>query len=140
MVDGIMLLVGLPGCGKSWLARDIASRDPAVHVVDDPRSPADLEGWTSRKVIVCDPLLCDPEIRAAAAERMAELYPDARIEWRYFAASPEICRRNLEFRDDGRDVIPTLECLAAIYEPPVGAEVIQVVDAAATSRSRCTPV
>jgi hypothetical protein len=131
-VVGITLLIGLPGSGKTSLARKMAAEDPSVRIIDDPRTKADLvvpDDGTDVRLAICDPMLCDPESSERADAVIAELFPNATVERLFFAADPDACARNARTRADGRLVEALTKRLAARYVIPDGVEAIPIPNA-----------
>lgn len=108
------LIVGPPGAGKSHKAREIAH---GREIIDDPKSLGD---WCD--VVITDPFFCFPHIRAAAKAYFEDRGEE--VEFIYFENDIEKCRRNIERRNDGREVKPGLFCSG--YAIPEGVEVLEI--------------
>jgi hypothetical protein len=116
----ITLIVGLPGSGKSMLAQEIASRTPGTVVVDDPQAincldsiPRDAPG-----AVVTHPAFCRAKARDLVKQEILRRFPDADLEWVFFANDGDQCRVNAGGRDCGRIVAGYIDLLSRHYEIP----------------------
>lgn len=119
-IERIVLIAGLPGSGKTALARRMAEADPGVLVLDDPRTPEDLHAALEehpKTLVVCDPLLCRHGALERAEEVLRKSAPTARIERISFENDPKACLANVARRADGRAVASLVGSLSAEYEP-----------------------
>ena len=113
----IICVVGLPGSGKTWYAKNVLKWD---YLVDDPTDffdfPRDVP--PEKTVVVCDPALCMSKTRAKSI--LGVMYPEHEIEWIFFENDLEQCKKNVAYRNDGRKVNITLEHLSKNYVIPEG--------------------
>lgn len=117
-----MLITGLPGSGKSYLARTKYSSLPRL---DDPMHKDALDNFLKendgKDIVITDPWLCHSGRRLAAATFLDVLGYD--VEFIFFENNIDKCKRNLQYRNDGR-VINNLEVFN--YEIPEGTEVLTI--------------
>ena len=115
----IICIVGLPGSGKTWLARDLSYSDEYTKIFDDIREGEFDRILTAAKIyeliIITDVNFCDSKIRVKAEEKLKSL---GRVEWIFFENNIDKCRKNIEYRDDGRLVEGTLDRFGKIYVVP----------------------
>jgi len=66
-----IIIVGLPGSGKSFLIKEKFS-DGSHLVLDDPKESCQIVDAikTGRDLVISDPHLCDKQIRVAAIHRL----------------------------------------------------------------------
>lgn len=110
----IILFVGLPGSGKTYYANKICDT-----VVDDI---VDLNQLPEQFAIlgITDVNFCDDDILTKAKEILVKKY-GCDIEVIYFENNPDKCRKNVEYRNDGRIVEGTICRFEPIYNPPKSA-------------------
>ena len=90
MKNNIIILVGLPGSGKSRMAKQInIDNGNKYKVIDDPKSlENDIKQFINKDLIITDPALCFESNREKAEEFFKEFAPDAKIDWIYFENNP----------------------------------------------------
>jgi broad-specificity NMP kinase len=115
----LTLITGLPGSGKTMLAGELA--DYATHVVDDITDLGELPEDDGEDIIITDVNWCDPDVLRRAQTMLKLRYPHHIMDVVYFRNEPEQCRRNVEYRNDGRFVEGTIRRFAPIYNPPKSA-------------------
>jgi adenylate kinase family enzyme len=137
----LMLVVGLPGSGKSTWCRAVAARTGA-QLVDDFKSRApDLVFGNSLKIpdivealaagrrcIVADIDLTRADARRDAANWLARRFPQIEPLWVFFDNAPERCRLNV-LADTSRNTearLREIEARAPNYTVPLGARVLPV--------------
>lgn len=113
----IICVVGLPGSGKTWYAKNVLKGD---YLVDDPFDFVDFprDVPLDKTVVICDPALCLSRIRAKSI--LDVMYKGHSFKWIFFENNIEKCRQNIAYRNDGRKVNITLEHLSNHYEIPEG--------------------
>jgi hypothetical protein len=133
----IVLLIGLPGSGKTYLGTqmkkdgfafvDDASRD------DHKRELAHLSECfrTNRDkmdLVIADPLLCYPRTFNMAMTKLSEWFPGCEVECIYFENDLDKCMRNVERRNDGRLVDDLVWTLSKAYKIPEGVTSVPIWD------------
>lgn len=119
----INLIVGLPGSGKTHLAWDIGG-----YVVDDIKDMSDLpdtiehDTWT-----ITDPNFCNAKTIEIAKSQLKHHakglgYSNVVFNIHYFENNPDQCRKNVRYRNDGREVEATIRKYEKIYKPPYWAK------------------
>lgn len=130
----VTFLVGLPGSGKTELGKRMLEQDKCATFYDDisyqdqskPTSTDQLffealkRAKPSDSFIVADVYLCEKPIRDMAVKTVRTLNPHACIRWIFFENSPEKCIRNVAHRNDGREVIGSIERFSKSYVIPPG--------------------
>lgn len=116
----VTLLVGLPGCGKTFLGSELA-KNGALFIDDisiQGLSPLRQAMYGESDVVVADTFLCRENERKLAASWL-KLF-GCEIEWVFFENNPEKCLRNVEQRADGRKVEELIGVLTKEYKIPEG--------------------
>jgi hypothetical protein len=119
----ITLIVGLPGSGKTMLANDKVAKTGGI-VIDDIKTRDDIieaisEGYDY--IYVTDPHLCRESVLTNAKNYIDTLEQTHTLECIFFKNNPEQCLKNVEARNDGRDVKETIKRYTKIYRPPSNA-------------------
>ena len=112
----IVLIVGLPGSGKTYLANFLADMCEYMSVVDDITSLDQLP--ESGDIAITDVNFCDSKILEKAIDMLHEKYSNAMVVVMYFENNPDAARRNVAYRNDGRNVEGTIRRFEKIYNPP----------------------
>jgi len=119
----IILIVGLPGSGKTYLANTLSNSNK---IFDDITSLNDLP--TTDSFVIVDVNFCDEYILKNALEILNKKFPDHKIDIIYFENDPAKCRKNVEYRqkykNDTRNVEGTIRRFEKIYNPPPNCEKI----------------
>ncbi len=124
----LVLVVGLPGSGKTQYAHARASREGLV-LVDDPTGLEALDVLESRSGIVTDPHLCCSETRAKAEHTLRKRFPGVVLEWVFFENDPDACFANVGRRQkagDSRMVAGMIWGASKRYQIPEGVLVLPV--------------
>lgn len=109
----IKLVVGLPGAGKSFYLTTLVGYD----IVDDITDLSQIK-LTSDFIAISDVNFCDKRILKNAIAILGEILPEHVIEVEYFSNNKKKSIENVARRNDGRNVIPTIERFCDIYKPP----------------------
>jgi predicted kinase len=110
----ILLFVGLPGSGKTYYANEIC--DVVVDdIVDLSQLPHQFDILGITDVNFCDELILNK------AKTVLRNRYDCEIEVIYFENNPAKCRKNVEYRNDGRAVEGTILRFEKTYNPPANA-------------------
>lgn len=110
----VILFVGLPGSGKTYYANimcDVVVDD----IVDTDQLPEEFD-----ILGITDVNFCDANILQNAINILSEKYKTD-INVVYFENNPDKCRKNVKYRDDGRNVEGTICRFENIYYPPENA-------------------
>lgn len=120
--DKIILFIGMPGSGKTYWAHELC--DIVVDDIIDLNSlPLSLNG---NVLGICDVNFCDPVVLNKAIQILRGIYGDIFIDLFYFENDSKKCRRNVAYRDDGRNVEGTIRRFEGTYSPPSNAAKIWV--------------
>lgn len=127
----IIIIVGLPGSGKTHLAKRLSQEIPSI-VVDDLINPQKI--WDAidvaeqkgiNQIILSDPYFCLPNIQ----KDLTEIFKNYNLEWIYFENNLAKCQKNVKYReslDDNRNVDITLKYLSKQYLIPISAKIIEI--------------
>lgn len=127
----IICYVGLPGSGKTFQAEKLQKESPSSILFDDVKiEDIGLIAESARiynTIILTDPWFCDEHCRERSTKKLKEtIGNDLIIDWRFFENDIEQCRKNVEFRADGREVNGSLRRFSKIYKVPEGYKPIPV--------------
>ncbi len=75
---------------------------------------------TDQNLVVTDVNLCEASTREKATKLIKSLSPDRKVEWIFFENNLEKCRKNVEHRNDGRNVEGSLKRFSKTYTIPEG--------------------
>jgi predicted kinase len=129
VIERIVLVVGLPGSGKSVFARQLAQAQGYIWL-DDPSVGLSHEQLVQRLralnasasgLAISDPLLCYAHNREAAIEVLRACCPQAQLEWVYFENDPEQCLANALARNASQEVRGFIAEASKVYAPPPSA-------------------
>lgn len=122
----ILFIVGLPGSGKTTLAKNInENKGGSYRIIDDPKDfDLDVLPFLNENLIITDPHLCNGNIREMAVSKILA-QTEANIEWIFFENNPKVCLENIIARDGGK-VKPSIINFTRIYKVPDGVEALSV--------------
>lgn len=133
MQKEITLLIGLPGSGKShYIKEHFHSTDYTV--IDDPKMPSDFPDTFDKHLVIADCHLCRSAVLESFHFFAQRKYPDAKINLIYFENNPMQCFKNVDYRNDGRDVKLTIQYASKKYVVPEDANVVKVFDTATLTK------
>lgn len=122
-----MIIVGLPGSGKTWLAQHEFVTQ-GFHLLDDvcflERSRLEEQLQQHTKIVLTDPTLLSQHNR----ELLSSILTAAgflRQHWIFFENDWQSCRTNLAARSDSRGHI-SVDLLSRIYHIPDNSEIRKV--------------
>lgn len=116
----ITLVIGLPGSGKTYLVNQMTG-----YVIDDITGIEQLI-QTDSDIVISDVNFCDPRVLNACISMLTARYPKHSFSFIYFENAPDKCRKNVAYRNDGRNVEGTISRFEKIYNPPLDARIIWV--------------
>jgi len=111
----LTLIVGLPGSGKTYLGEEISTKTGATFI-DDPK---EVSVPNSGDVVISDCFFCRSQTLESAIEKLSPNFDKVAVI--YFENDPVACRKNVEFRDDGREVSSFITISSEKYFPPSNA-------------------
>lgn len=112
----IILFIGLPGSGKTFWAKKTCDV-----LIDDITSLNELptqEELGSNNLGITDVNFCDKNMLEKAVGILKEKFPKHEIGVSYFENDPIKCKKNVQYRNDGRNVDNTIDLFSKIYTPP----------------------
>lgn len=108
----IICVAGLPGSGKTMLARRILHN----HLCDDIQELNELPNMTHGNLVIVDPWFCRESVRLAAGQKIVAKYK-RNPNWIFFSNDPDACLANVAARNDGRRVQELIRRLSKEYTP-----------------------
>ncbi len=99
----VILIVGKPGSGKTYLAN--TRYVPKGYIlIDDPIFDLEIRLFLSKNInlVITDPWLCLEKNRESAIKFFNQY--NYNINWIFFENNDEKCFKNLVHRDDGRKI------------------------------------
>lgn len=100
-VNKIIAIIGLPGSGKTHLAKEMQKHLPSFEIIDDPSELFDFRTQlTNGNFIICDPHLCKQTSREILV-KWCNL-KGIELECIFFENDKDKCINNLRYRNDGR--------------------------------------
>ncbi len=130
MFAKVILLIGLPGSGKTTWGKAFLQANPQVVFVDDmsmltnnakdylAKIKTNSENST---LIIADVHFCQGNIRKTAEHTIKEVFPTASLEMIFFENNPEKCLNNIQTRmtkGDTRLVTEMVRQLSKVYFIP----------------------
>lgn len=99
-----LLIIGLPGSGKTHLAKKLTTSRPEYVIIDDPKDLKSLDFAISQgnDLIICDPHLCGQSARDGCTRYLEG--KGYSIFFLFFENDSLKCERNIRLRADGRVV------------------------------------
>jgi hypothetical protein len=110
MLENIVI-VGLPGSGKSHLGARLAA-EAGVPFFDDATGLPSAPGF-----VLTHPVLCGTEMRDRAVAQMQQAWPDVPVRLVFFANDPERAIANAATRPN-KPVAGFIRQLSRSYAPP----------------------
>lgn len=122
----LILLVGLPGSGKTWYANNVLEYD---YFIDDPKRldefPRDVN--QSDRIVIAHPMLCAS--RKLAEPFLASMYPDHETQWIFFENNPQKCKKNVVYRmkqGDNRNLGNSIDHISSLYCIPSDVKTLSI--------------
>lgn len=94
-----ILIIGLPGSGKTFLGKRFEAK--GFCLIDDPKDLAFLQ-QDKDKIVITDPHLCSEQNRISAIAKLKSL--GYHVKALYFENRPDKCQKLIRYRNDGRVV------------------------------------
>lgn len=97
-----ILIGGIPGSGKTTLAKRLVSQEESI-LIDDPRLFSnDVLPYLGNNLVITNPHFCSSDIRDLVKERLLrEGYTVFEI---LLVASPDACWQRVKIRNDNRKI------------------------------------
>jgi len=116
----IILIVGLPGSGKTHLAHKLAQENH--YFIADDWKMCDIHLLPECDIIITNPNLCKEEYFDKYVLELISRF-DPEFEYIYFENDPEICRinaisREIKLRGHSNSIEKSISRLAPDYTPP----------------------
>ena len=102
------LIIGLPGSGKTYLGNKLSQ-----NFIDDPKTKPVPSG---DNLVIADPHLCLTKNLEAAITYLESL--GYNVSCIYFENNPKQCIENVLARNDGRQVLSTIDFYSKLYKVP----------------------
>jgi predicted kinase len=124
----IVLLVGLPGCGKTTLGKSLESKECIF--IDDISiyGLSILKSIINNydKIVIADVFLCRKEERLKCIQFFSNY--NCELEWIFFENDPKKCYKNVDKRADGRAVKGLIKHLSEQYTIPHDSKIIEIIN------------
>lgn len=126
MIDKITMIIGLPGSGKSELAKNMLLENSII--IDDPKDLEKdvlnkLKGKTYAEVIITDPWMCIESARDQAEAILFYNFPEASFLSIFFENDLQACEENIKRRQrqgDTRNIGNQAKYFSKRYSIPQG--------------------
>jgi len=139
-VKKFTMIIGTPGCGKSFLANKLLLKNPNQVLLDDISRLLRVTHCGLRyfevvaqfpeynEFILSDPAFCEDSFRVRVMKELKEVFGEDEVvfDFIYFENDPDQCLQNVELRNDGRKVRKYIERLSKTYNIPEGVIPIKV--------------
>lgn len=135
----IIMIVGLPGSGKTTWGSSFVKENPNSFFIDDisivTKNAKEYlmaikkENKPYVNLLIADVLFCQKEVRDKAYQVIREVFPESEIKPIFFENSIEKCHKNVEQRKklgDDRKVSELIVNLSKKYSIPEDAEIISI--------------
>lgn len=139
MINRVILLVGLPGSGKTTWGESFIKSNPKSVFLDDisiltnnAREYIDnikKINVDDSNLIISDVYFCQAKVREMAISIIKEIFPNSLLEIIFFENSPQKCLANVESRmkkGDDRKVSEMIRILSKEYQIPQNEIVLMV--------------
>ena len=114
----IILIVGLPGSGKTTLGKNLAQSGILIDDISKfglDRLIVSLNEFST--IVVTDCFLCLEKEREKAISFFKSKNIES-IDWIFFENNPDKCLKNIQYRNDGRKVEGLIHMLSRLYTIP----------------------
>lgn len=128
-MQNIIVIVGLPGSGKTTLANKIKEVNKDYIIIDDPKNfSIDIEPHivNGQNIILVDPNLCFDKNRDRLVELIKKLNPNIKIDWIFFENNPTKCLNNIHLRSDNKNVKSFIKQFSKFYRMPENSNVFEI--------------
>lgn len=135
----IIMIVGLPGSGKTTLGSSFVKENPNSLFIDDISKLTNdakeyleklkKENVSCENLLIADVFFCQKEVREKANQVIREVFPGSEIKLVFFENNIEKCNKNVEQRTklgDDRKVSELIISLSKKYSIPEDAEIISI--------------
>ena len=138
----LVVLIGLPASGKSYLGRQMIENNKKAVFIDDvsmvgiKELEKVIENGGFSDIIMSDVFLCREKDRQTFVKWISKY--DFEIEWIFFENAPEKCLKNIKIRNNNGDVRKVeglIYFLSKEYKIPCGVIVKKVFDISQKDRS-----
>lgn len=139
MIAKVLMIVGLPGAGKTTWGINFIKNNPYSLFVDDISvvtanakeylMAIKKENKPYVNLLIADVFFCQKEVRDKATQVIKEVFPESEVKLVFFENSIEKCNKNVEQRaqlGDDRKVSELIVNLSKKYSIPEDAEIISI--------------